>query len=275
MIIILNLKGGLGNQLFQLISAYNFAERCGSNEIFIIKWNLSHYNPPRNFELDSFINNSNFKITYLSKIWFVFLNRYTLKLLHKIKFMVINENNYFKKIKKYSICILDDYFQEAKYTSVSSLDNVRVSINAVKYDIFKKVGLIYNTNGNNIGFHFRFTDRYCHESFCNLKRDLNFFDFSNYNKIFIFTDDLLLASKLFESPPLNFIFISDLNLTDQEEFILITLLPYFFVSNSTFSVLARIVSTCNITTFYTERDFELYGNNLRTFLNSKISTQPF
>ena len=41
----------------------------------------------------------------------------------------------------------------------------------------------------------------------------------------------------------------DLYLNDQEEFLLISLIPNFYIQNSTFSIIARVISTENILTY--------------------------
>ena len=58
--IIVNLKGGLGNQMFQFATGYCLSKRNGTNIIFDTrlmeeyKINPPPRNPPRNFDLDIF-----------------------------------------------------------------------------------------------------------------------------------------------------------------------------------------------------------------------------
>jgi hypothetical protein len=243
--ILVNLKGGLGNQLFQLNAAFFYAKR--NEKILLYTDNLSKYNPPRKYSLDHFIYTnevrivkSNFRSIFFSinafKLFSILLNRKKSNNLYKI----------------FNIKILDGYFQENKYLSSDIIEIIYESLNKT---INKSFLQNFPKLNSHIGIHIRGTDR---SKNSNYHFNLNWIDtiLDDENKtILCFTDDSLFAEKILMQLKCSIKYVSEYKLTELEEFYLITLLDKFIIVNSTFSIFARLLNNKKNTTFIINNTF--------------------
>lgn len=271
--VVLNLKGGLGNQLIQLLAVYTYAEQKALKKIYIFKWNLKFYSPPRFFGLTGFINNAEIEIIQLRKKWFMLFNPLFLMLLHKLDIFIVNERTFSSGKNNY---ILDGYFQSNEYISNGSVQILKRSITSMQNILIEKNFISDNCSfENSIGFHFRFTDRYSADGVKKYRNLLGLFDFSEFERIYIFSDDYDTVKNLFPQATESVMFVNVLNLSDQEEFILMTLIPYFFISNSTYSIVSRLLSSHNRITYYNSYDFDLNTENLLFLLKNFVNTHTY
>ena len=271
--LILNLKGGLGNQLFQLIAAYHFHELHNYKRMYIYYGNLRFYKTPRKFELREFISQSPMKIEIIDVKWIILLNKLFLGLLAKFNFLIVNEINFFNKKSLNGIQIIDGYFQSSEFITFSSLNYIKQSMSFSKNIFQFKIDKILLNN--TIGLHFRFTDRFSKMSFDNVRNIISTFDFSKYDKVLLFSDDSEYCKSLFPFFENPVILVSQFNLSDKEEFFLIRMLKSFIVPNSTFSIMARILSDKSDITFYRKDDFLENSKNLLDILKDNSNCIPF
>lgn len=256
--IILNIKGGLGNQLFQFIAALNFA-KDNNQKLHIYTGNLSSYETKRKFALDILVKDYPLEIKLINKKK-IFLNRFFLAFLGKIKYFVINEKNYFSK--KYPFLnIIDDYFINSKYIDDNVLKSLNEAFDQKLYDVLASKVPQYLFQ-NSIGIHIRGTDRASENLTFDYERLLNFIIEESDSNIICFTDDIEYAKKQLNNITRPITFLPDLKLTDIEEFYFISKINKFIVSNSTFSILARRLSSNNTSTyvikdFFAQRDSDL------------------
>jgi hypothetical protein len=271
--LILNLKGGLGNQLFQLIAAYHFHELHNFKKMYIYYGNLPFYNKPRKYELKEFISKTPMKIEILNVNWLIFMNKIFLALLSKLNLLIVNENNFHDiKIIK-GIKIIDGYFQSNEFMSFSSLNYIRRSMISSQNELKKIISSdLFN---NTVGLHFRFTDRFSEKSFDNARNILSTFDFSNYDNVLLFSDDSEFCKNLLPFFTIPVTLVNQLNLNDKEEFFLISMMKNFIVPNSTFSIIARILSDNSYITFYREYDFLENSQNLTKLLKNNCNCIAF
>ena len=262
--LVLNLKGGLGNQLFQLIAAYHLHELHNYKKMYIYYGNLPFYKKPRKFELKEFISITPMKIEILNVKWIILMNKVFLALLAKLNLLIVNENNFFDIKTINGIKIIDGYFQSNEFMTFSSLNYIRRSMVSSKNGVRKKIGSdLFN---NTIGLHFRFTDRFSDKSFDNARNMISTFDFSKYEKVLLFSDDSEFCKSLLSFFEIPVILVSQLNLNDKDEFFLIAMMKDFIVPNSTFSIIARILSDNQYITFYRADDFLENSQNLTKLL---------
>ena len=243
-IVILNIKGGLGNQIFQIIAALNYCKKNSIKLLYINTPNLNNYKAIRKMDIDLNLFNFFIKINYIKKKNILLSKRFIqiLKLFNNKVIKVINENNISQStISK--INILDGYFQN---TECIFLDNSLKDFSSQFDKIYTSYLLPYlpilNIDfDNDFGLHIRGTDFLGHKQLIN-NDPLLLLKKINHKKIFIFTDDKPYAIKLLKDLNNNFIFISDYNLTDLEEFIIISKFKNMIITNSTFSLTASIIN---------------------------------
>jgi hypothetical protein len=272
--VVLNFKGGIGNQVFQLLAAYSFLNRNKIKQLYIYTGNLKSYSSPREFAIRTLLISSNFDIQILGSSWFLLFNKYFLIILSKFKLIIIDENNFNKKA--FFFQILDGYFQDKSFIDDFSLSIVKNCLNVQltsflqqKLPDFKNQILSPKT----IGLHIRLGDRYTESKMKQIKLILNNFDFSKYDKVFLFSDQPHSLEYVKNYISIDVIDVHLLLLTDFEEFMLCSFLSDFIVSNSTFSILSRILSSYNTITYYSESDFIEYGVFLPQLMENYIVIQ--
>ncbi|WP_113637112.1 alpha-1,2-fucosyltransferase [Nubsella zeaxanthinifaciens] len=262
---ILNLKGGLGNQLFQLAAALTLNK---SKKTYLYTGNLKKFAVPREFCLKPFIYSYHDEIFIVDNKWYI--NKYLLHVLAKINLFVKNDNN-----NPSRILILDGYFQKKEFFSRQVCEKLGrsmvdyFSVEDVKSNFLEKVSFLTTTaeresgqiSKDYVGMHIRGTDR---KDELNNKKFLESIEnFVNKEKKMVcFTDDVEYAKMMLKQFSLQVLFVNEFNLTDIEEFYLISLFHEFFLGNSTFSICARklsVGSTINyvFTEQFKERDKDL------------------
>ena len=142
------LKGGLGNQLFQLsyFLYLNENDNFKDLKIDIITGFLLDFKYNRNLEIKSLLN-SQYKCSVIESILnsiLLILNKLIPKIINKFPVLYVNDNNYFQidKIKQldYKYIIFDGYFQNSIIVD-KSLNNLYKSINQ---DLTKSVSLKFS-----------------------------------------------------------------------------------------------------------------------------------
>lgn len=261
--IILNIKGGLGNQLFQLIAALKFATD-NNQKLYIYTGNLSAYETKRQFALDILIKDSPVEIKLIEKKK-IFLNKFFLAFLGKVKCFVINEKNYFSKIFPF-LNIIDDYFINSDYFDENVLRILNQTFDVKLYDtLITKVP--EHLIKNSIGIHIRGTDRAAENLTFDYEKLLNSIIEVSDSNIICFTDDIAYAKQQLCKINRPITFLPDLKLSDIEEFYFISKINKFIVSNSTFSILARKLSSDNTSTYVIKDFFAVRDSALLDIFN--------
>jgi hypothetical protein len=246
--VILNLKGGLGNQIFQYIAALSFASAC-NEKLHIYTGNLKAFKTRRNFSLDVFIKHSPIEVVLIDKNIFLF-KKYVIEVMKKLNYFVITEKNFFSKPFPF-VTLIDDYFIDSKFVDDKLMLNIKESLSKEFPNLLNKFSI-----KDGIGIHIRGTDRLTENPNVNYFEILKNISISVNQTLYCFTDDLDYAKFQLKDVKNTIVFLTKYNLSDIEEFYLISLMDKFIVSNSTFSVLARRISS-NETTTYVVKDFFL------------------
>lgn len=248
--IILNLKGGLGNQLFQFIAAVKYVYENGQ-KLFIYTGNLASYDTKREFSLELFIKNAPVEIHVINKKT-VIMNKFFLAALKKLNLFVIDERNYFSKKFKF-FNVIDDYFIHSKFIDNNVLTYLNQTFEKEMYNNVS-VKIPDFLLKNSIGIHIRGTDRAAENLTFDYEKILKPMLVDSNSNVICFTDDIGYATKQLNKISVPITYLPDLKLTDIEEFYLITKINKFIVSNSTFSILARRLSA-DTTSTYVIKDF--------------------
>ncbi len=269
--IILNLKGGLGNQLFQLMAISKFAILNSEKTIYIYTGNLGNFDVKRNFSLDPFIEELGIEVIILNrKKWY--FNKYILGVCSKLKIISITEDNYnrlnfFSKIL--NLFILDDYFQSLEYFDLNILNKMQNGLlkNYSLDKVFRDKNEVFDFSefrAHNIGVHIRGTDRLKEIKTDYLPEYVDSFLSYAKEKIYCFTDDIEYSRKCMTHSDKDILYMSDFQLSDLEEFYLISLFQNFVItnSNSSFSIFARLLAKNTSKTFVIKE----YGNDLEDYL---------
>ncbi|WP_428024388.1 alpha-1,2-fucosyltransferase [Arcobacter sp.] len=233
--IVINLKGGLGNQMFQYAFAYAFAKKFNSN--LLLSTNYFKHDLIRSYQL------YNFNLTYNKLI-----NQDDLNFLSNNFFLYEEKNFCYSEIKlQKSNIIFDGYFQSENYFK----DYRKEILNEFKLSTTlclksKKYLNIINNSPIAVSIHIRRGDYISNEKTNAFHGtcDLNYYNKSiNYilsekkerNVIFfIFSDDItwckenftFLSKKIFVQLPNNF---------EHEELYLMSQCKHNIIANSTFS----------------------------------------
>lgn len=244
--IILNLKGGLGNQIFQYAAALKYALKS-KKKLYIYTGNLTAYKTKRNFSLGVFIENAPFEVVLIGSKNILFFNKYFLTLLKKINCFIITDKNFFSKPPSF-ITIIDDYFIDSKFLDNDIISNFRQLLD----NNFLNKTTDFPIN-EGIGIHIRGTDRLAENKNVNYEEILNTISINESQNLYCFTDDIVYAKSQLGNLKNKIIYVADFNLSDSEEFYFISSINKFIVSNSTFSILARRLSS-NETSTYIVKD---------------------
>lgn len=246
--IIVRLKGGFGNQLFQYAFGYNLAKEKNAH---LVLDSITYLNsdPLRNYELHNLNIPNKLLNTKLQKKMFL-LKRKLLSFskphVHHEAQDFIYSNNAFTLSGD---IILDGYFQNERYFSNNRSDLIRIFENASHQfkdqNIYKKI-----IHKNSIALHIRRGDYVqnqatnevhgtCELSYFKQAQEL----FNDTNPTyFIFTDDIKWAKENLKVNHEHY-FIHDYIQSDFNEFILMMHCKHYIISNSTFSWWAAWLST--------------------------------
>ena len=236
-LISIEIKGGLGNQLFQLFTLIAYCYE--NNKIFCIQ--------------DKDIEMGERKTKYLDNI-FKNLSYY---LITKFNYdFIYNEikNITYTKIPDFKTnTLLSGYFQSYKYFK----ESLFFILNLIDFENIKKNYNLYYDFKNTVSIHFRLGDykkfqlihpilhiTYYKNALENLikdsnKNNWNVLYFYEYEDLEIITININILKNTF--PDLNFISINN-NLTDWEQMIIMSLCSHNIIANSTFSLFAAYLN---------------------------------
>ncbi|RKG46098.1 MULTISPECIES: alpha-1,2-fucosyltransferase [Acinetobacter] len=234
--IIIKLKGGLGNQIFQFATALNHAL---DNECELII-DISHLNHDALREYELVNLNLKYKIlkNNLHRKFFIFF--ISLLNFRKPTFFTEKENFNFYQLpyNDKSILILDGYFQNFKYFE----KNKQNLIDIFNIDYPNDLNLINIRNTNSVALHVRRGDYINNQKTNNIHGSCSIeyynsaikkFNDKSYT-FFIFSDDINWVKDNIKITNEHY-FVSDTNLSDFQEFVLMKNCKHFIISNSTFS----------------------------------------
>lgn len=246
--LIITLKGGFGNQLFQIVNGISLSKKFNKKLIIDIssfsKLN-SYKNTKRNYELG--ILNLKYKKIYYLAFFYKFYSKFSNKIVH------LKEKNFnFNKIlldndKSY---LIDGYWQSYKYFEkdfsfiFNSLETIKkkINLNSFYKDLLRSNSVCvhirrgdYITNPNTKQFH----------GIC----DIDYYEKAIsyiYSKIpdanfYFFSDDIGFLKKNFADKK-NFKIISNSKFNFIEEFVLMLSCNNFILANSSFSWWAAYLS---------------------------------
>jgi hypothetical protein len=246
--IILHLKGGLGNQLFQLANGLSLSIKFKKN-LIINNYYLKKNIPERSLEIDKLLKKlyiCNIKINLINKYFpFLFLNDQYIFEKNFFNYKIINNLNknknnhiigywqsflYFKDVSDIFYNLIQDYFQTLNISFIPNRNSLAIHIR--KGDYLSK---------RNLKVYFNLNEYY-------IKAIKIIILNKKINNIYIFTDDknwviknLLSELKAFHC---NLIFQEDVN--SWHDLYLMTKFENFIMSNSSYSWWAAwIISNTN------------------------------
>jgi len=247
------IQGGLGNQLFQIATAYTYSIQ--NNKKLIFKYSDKLHN---SYDLD---RKSFWNTLFTNKL--NVLNEHEYNNIKFIKYYEKKNYNYNTIPIINNNILLHGYFQSFKY-----LDNEKTTKNFLRHLVYSSDIYIYNvynlynsiknyfskiTNQNCndddiVSMHFRRTDYILTPNNYHNVLDINYYinalNIVNRNCIVIFSDDIEwcknnITDKLFNKEV--FLYFVDINNVEME-FILLSFIKHNIISNSTFSLMASYIS---------------------------------
>jgi hypothetical protein len=250
--IVINLQGGLGNQLFQLAAGITLAKLNDCDTLELYPHNLTKFKVARSFCLEPFILRNDNYIQIVDQPS-ILLNKYVLKGLSHISTCILSDNRIPHinldqiNVKK---LILNGYFQQIDFLNSFSIDSIRQSFfSYVKQNNqFARFRKVVESNGlgdyikNSYAIHIRggdfLTDSYYSK--------INFIDLvssllKNQKRLIVFTDDETYSRNLLHKFNVNVTYVSKYHFTDIQEFYLMSECNKFIISNSSFSLFAAII----------------------------------
>jgi hypothetical protein len=246
--IYIRLAGGLGNQLFQLAAGLEIQSKI-SRSIVIYTEALSRYAVKRDASLSSIIKLPdniiiNKEETFAVKLLKYRIGRFNLP-------FCINNNTIHKINRKKSFYLVDGYFQDISYIKhginlLKTLINKEMQSSIVVENLF--LDIIQNTNIDEFcALHVRrgdYTDKKNQLTYPLLGEDYYLKGVekmgNNITTLVLFSDDKFIEFDFFKNYKI--VLISELNLSDYQEFQLLALFKNIIIANSTFSFWA---ANCN------------------------------
>lgn len=245
--ILVRLKGGLGNQLFQYAAALQL-QHLYKHEIQFFVDHLNLFETKRSFKLE-FLFEPDAKIVFNKPSqWHTIVLKYNLNRIFPFLFSNIVTDKNFHLVAKRKYYILDGYFQDVtkisyginmisrilekyKYSKVESLSN----INAFEYDFFTSAAVHIRQgdylNPSNLNIYYILNENYYKEAILKLPK--------NVEKLYVFSDTD--NPKINLDFPYSIINMSKKNLSDVEEFLIMSRFSNIIVANSTFSFWASLI----------------------------------
>jgi hypothetical protein len=251
--IVVNIKGGLGNQMFQYAAAKRLALNNGHKlfvDITFLKYYPIHFtNTRRDFELDHFNISANIKEQDNRLILYLLRNKYINKLISLLikifkNYNTVDERNYFVDLKKDGNYILEGYFQSELYfkhieTTIrqefslkGELDH-KNKILAQRMEIENSISLHVRrgdyTNPNNSSVYHICPKEYFEEAIKYISRRVERTSF------FIFSDDMeWVKANLALNFPVTYVEHNTIN-QSYLDLVLMSKCKHNIISNSTFS----------------------------------------
>lgn len=219
-ILLVDVIGGLGNQLFFIASAYEYSKKFNKKMVILNKKNIQNYGENRDF--NSLIYR-NFNVEYYDKNKFKILEEKHLKE-YKIGNLVLDTNTYFQKYEHF-ISSRNDFIKKIYFGN-----------NILLHNLLKKYNLI--SNKKNICIHLRFTDKYTPNNWTGIYSDSEILFIKDHalnnhsqDNILIFTNDKEKCGKYFPGLE-NIIFVDE---KDYEELYIMSKCNIYYCSPSTFN----------------------------------------
>lgn len=249
--ILIRLQGGLGNQLFQYAAALHLKQSI-NHEIAFFTDHLSLYETKRVFKLNFlFERESDIIFTQPSSLNKLIL-KYRINKIAPICFPRIITSKNINKSTKDRNYILDDYFQDIKLIQkgVAALTQlINLKANQPKYDLLLRK-ISDDDFANVVALHIRRGD-YLIESnkkIYHILKDQYYINtikqvFNNTSTILLFSEEQVEFDFKDMGQDIKVIFINGYNLSDIEEFLLMSRYKNIIIANSTFSFWAAISGT--------------------------------
>jgi hypothetical protein len=249
--ILVRLKGGLGNQLFQYAAALQL-QRLSNSEIQFFIDHLTIFETKRSFKLDFLFDSTNKVAFNKPSIWYRLVLKYNLNRVFPFLFAnIITEKN-LQSPAKHEYYIIDGYFQDVTkieygikeiskiITKYDINELARLSPKSICEDIFIDSAAIHirqgdYLNASNINTYYILNNDYYRNALLKLPLSIK--------TLYLFSDT--------ENPNIHFdskfkiIQIGKMNLTDVDEFLLMSKFPFVIIANSTFSFWASLVNHQN------------------------------
>jgi hypothetical protein len=175
------LKGGLGNQLFQLAFAYALCEKYGIHALELYTGNLARYKTKRQFELSPWVNGQTFvsRKSGLNKFLTQFIDRFFCGVLFARRTVWIT--GYFQ-----------DYVSISRYVGLSDYKSAIIKLrNGIKIDSTLQTSF----NGLTV-LHLRGTDFAPIDEIISHAEELIHLNRLNSLPLFLVSDDKLLVKKI-------------------------------------------------------------------------------
>ena len=282
--ILVRLSGGLGNQLFQLSAALSLSKLIKSKAIYLDTRFLCDYETPRSFELD-------FLVQHIIGVDILTNQMRCEQFVSKLRISKIIDGKLFNYAclisvnsllalrasgdqYEYKSVILDGYFQDPRVLDIEGLREIFNQVVKRERDtLLEAVNQKFLINGSPlIGVHIRRGD-FIHQKAASKRfQNLDFDYYMQASKHFpsnvcflIFGDDPKACYEL--ATRLNGFAVESLDLTMQQEFILLSSCDGFIIANSTFSWWASNLgnmrgSTVVAPKFWYKNKFENENNQL-------------
>ena len=227
------LAGGIGNQLFQLAAGFN---KFDSFSVYCE--NLNRYKSKRKSIVG--ILTPNFK-THKGSFIFNLLLKHKITYKLSIPFIFNDINFLFRET------FLSGYFQDYKKNISGILKVSRIVEHHTRIDQKKLKDIIKLDQDYSLAIHIRLGDYLTESDFWifdenYLQKSLKEFNQIKYIYIFCPNNIPLQILNVFKKFGLELVFIKNLNLSDNEEFILLSCFKNLIISNSTFSYWAGLIN---------------------------------
>lgn len=282
-------KGGLGNQLFQFSIGYSLSRHYDCD----LYLNTSFYNNNQDRELDLIKYNLPFKqSTYFQNLLLGAKTSSLNKVIHKIGVGKLIFKNYVEEDKSFNFqedifylegnLYLNGYWQNPKYFENYLSDLSHLLKTSFENNIFCQYQELISTTKNSVALHIRRGDYVDIEttSLIHETCDLNYYIRAIQTvrqrlfepKFFVFSDDILWCKK-------NLDFIDNMVFIDQtseslQDFELIKMCRHSILSNSTFSWWASLLGAhdkkLTILPKYWQRDIQTRNTNLHQLNNHEV-----
>lgn len=239
-----DIKGGLGNQLFQIITTYVYSKKYNKKMVFKNVKNLhNNYNLPRITHWNTLFSN---KLNILSEEDYNSLN-----------FKNIYETTPFThkdiKLDNENYC-LNGYYQSFKYFDIdkNTLDFIRHLVYSSdeimykSYDQYNYIKKYFNNcqDDDIVSMHFRRTDYILtpnnYHNSLTTQYYSNALNIVNKKNVVIFSDDIEWCENNLNIDNINVYYVK--NNDTCLEFILMSMIKHNIIANSTFSLLASYIS---------------------------------
>lgn len=219
-IIVVDFKGGIGNQLFFLATAFEYSLKFKKKLIIKNKDNIYSYGGNRNFIKSVY---KNFNIQDIDAENFKLLNETNINKYHQDNILLDN-NDYYQNYK---------YFIKSRDIFINKLNLVP---NNQKNNLIKKYNL--NSSKKNICIHFRHSDKFTPKNWIGIYTDdeinkiLNhcYKNYDNQNILFFSNNVSVYKDKLKKFNNINYVHEKDC-----QELFLMSLCNIYYCSPSTFN----------------------------------------